>query len=147
MPTRFQLVMDVHDPVLEAKFWAGALGYVLEPPPDGFATWSEFWDRVGLPEEDRSPGPDSIIDPTGRGPRVWFHVMAESKTMKNRLHLDLGVSGGFGVPLSLRKERVEAEVARLIALGASRLETLALEGFEHYAVAMADPEGNEFDVN
>jgi hypothetical protein len=73
--------------------------------------------------------------------------MAESKTMKNRLHLDLGVSGGFGVPLSLRKERVEAEVARLIALGASRLETLALEGFEHYAVAMADPEGNEFDVN
>jgi len=147
MPTRFQLVMDVHDPVLEATFWAGALGYVLEAPPDGFATWSEFWDRVGLPDEERSPGPDSIVDPTGRGPRVWFHVKEDFKTTKNRLHLDLGVSGGFGVPLSLRKERVEAEVARLIGLGASRLETLTLEGFEHYAVAMADPEGNEFDVN
>jgi hypothetical protein len=35
MPARFQLVVDCKDPELLARFWAAALGYVLEPPPKG----------------------------------------------------------------------------------------------------------------
>jgi len=35
MPVRFQLVIDCKDPELLARFWAAALGYVLEPPPRG----------------------------------------------------------------------------------------------------------------
>ena len=41
MPVRFQLVIDCQDPELLARFWAAALGYVLEPPPEGFATWDD----------------------------------------------------------------------------------------------------------
>jgi hypothetical protein len=32
MPARFQLVIDCTDSDLLARFWAAALGYVLEPP-------------------------------------------------------------------------------------------------------------------
>ena len=35
----------------------------------------------------------------------------------------------------------------LVALGATQLRSIAEEGLDHYAVAMADPEGNEFDIN
>ena len=41
MSARFQLVFDCKDPDLPARFWAAALGYVLEPPPGGFATWDD----------------------------------------------------------------------------------------------------------
>jgi hypothetical protein len=147
MPVRFQIVVDVHDPVREATFWAEALGYVPEPPPKGFATWAEYWTRMGVPEADRFEGFDSIADPEGVGPRIWFHLVPESKTCKNRLHFDIRVSGGLGVPMPTRRDRVEAEAERLVRLGATRLETLEEEGVEWYAVAMADPEGNEFDIN
>ena len=42
---------------------------------------------------------------------------------------------------------MEAEAARLESLGATRLRTMSEEGLDHYAVAMTDPEGNEFDVH
>lgn len=51
------------------------------------------------------------------------------------------------MPLDTRRERVEAEAARLVSLGATRLRTIATEGVDHYAVALLDPEGNEFDIN
>jgi len=147
MAVRFQIVIDVHDPEREARFWMEALGYVAEPPPAGFATWGDYWARVGVPAEDRSDALDRIIDPSGAGPRIWFHVVPEPKTGKNRLHFDLEASGGLDVPMAVRRARVEAEAARLVRLGATRLETLEVAGMEHYAVAMADPEGNEFDIN
>jgi hypothetical protein len=37
MPAPFQLVIACKDPELLARFWAAALGYLLEPPPEGFA--------------------------------------------------------------------------------------------------------------
>jgi len=95
---------------------------------------------------------DRIMDPSGAGPRIWFHVVPEPKICKNRLHFDIDASashaGGIShVPFEVRKERVEAEAARLVGLGATRLETLYEEGIDHYAVAMQDPEGNEFDIH
>lgn len=147
MTVRFQLVVDCADPDLLAHFWAAALGYVIEPPPEGFATWDDWRRDIGLPEEELGSGADSIVDPEGRGPRVWFQVVPDVKSVKNRLHLDVRASGPRSLPMATRVEQVEAEVRRLCDLGATRLRALTEEGLDHYAVAMTDPEGNEFDVN
>ena len=92
-------------------------------------------------------GADCIIDPDGGGPRIWFQVVPESKTVKNRLHLDVHVSGGRAIPIATRRQRVDAEARRLSDLGATMIGDLSEEGIDHYAVAMKDPEGNEFDIN
>jgi hypothetical protein len=147
MPVRFQITIDARDSVRLADFWANALGYIPEPPPEGFATWNDYYRSLGVPEEELFDGTDSIVDPAGAGPRIWFHVVPEPKTSKNRLHFDLGAGGGRKVPFEIRKERVEAAAARLVGLGATRLETVSEEEVGRYAVAMMDPEGNEFDIN
>ncbi len=123
--------------------------YRPEPPPPGFAGWQEYWRSIGVPEEELRDvtSPESIDDPTGEGPRIWFHAVPDVKSCKNRLHFDIRASGSHDLPLATRKDQVEAEVARLLTLGATRLETLYEEGDDHYAVALLDPEGNEFDVN
>ena len=76
-----------------------------------------------------------------------FHVVPERKAVKNRLHLDIHASGGRAVPIETRKQRVDAEARRLTDLGATIVRVLTEEGIDHYAVAMKDPEGNEFDIN
>ncbi len=147
MAVRFQLVMNCADAGLMARFWAAALGYQLEPPPAGFATWDDWRRDIGFPESELGGGADSISDPDGAGPRIWFQVSLDGKTVPNRLHLDIYASGGRTNPLETRRKRVDAEAQRLAALGATVLSSLAEEGLDHYAVAMMDPEGNEFDIN
>jgi Glyoxalase-like domain len=143
----FQLVFDCSDSNRLAHFWADALGYQIQGPPAGFATWREFWIIKGVPASEAGEGDDRISDPSGRGPQIWFQQVPERKSIKNRLHLDLNASGGRDVPIAIRRERVDAEAARLVSIGATRIESLETEGVDHYAVAMRDPEGNEFDVN
>jgi hypothetical protein len=147
MAVRYQLAIDCADPDLLARFWAAALGYEFEPPPAGFAAWDEYWRDVGVPEAELGIGEDRIIDPEGGGPRIWFQVVPESKTVKNRLHLDIHVGGGRAVPIATRRERVDAEARRLCDLGATMVGASSEEGLDHYGVAMKDPEGNEFDIN
>ncbi len=76
-----------------------------------------------------------------------FQIVPEKKSIKHRIHIDLNASGGRGVSLDTRRERVEDEAARLVSLGATRLHTNVEEGLDHYAGALIDPEGNEFDIN
>ena len=153
MPVRFQLVIDCQDPELLTRFWAAALGYVLEPPPEGFATWDDFRREIGLPDEYLGTAVDSIVDPDGEGPRIWFRADEEAKVVKNRLHLDIHVSSGRtvldgrSVPLATRRERVDAEARRLVDLGATLTVVMSQDGVDAYAVGMKDPEGNEFDIN
>ncbi|TCO47346.1 VOC family protein [Actinocrispum wychmicini] len=147
MAVRYQLVIDCADPDLLARFWAAALGYELEPPPDGFATWDDWRRDIGLPEEAMGPGADSIVDPSGDGPRIWFQSVPDRKTIKNRLHLDIHASGGRAFPIETRRLRVDAEAKRLADLGATMVGAMSTAGLDHYAVAMKDPEGNEFDIN
>ena len=147
MTGRFQLVIDCADADRLARFWAAALNYELEPPPAGSATWDDYWREAGVPEEELGIGADSIIDPAGAGPRIRFQVVPEAKVVKNRFHLDICASGGRSVPVATRKERVDAEARRLAGLGAATVRVLQQEGLDHYAVAMEDPEGNEFDIN
>jgi len=152
MPVRFQIVVDCKEPEPLATFWAAALGYVLEPPPAGFATWDDWRRDAGLVEY-VGVGTDSIVDPRGEGPRIWFNALPEAKVVKNRLHFDIHAAGGsptanLAVPFATRKARVDAEADRLAALGATITGALTPEdAVDHYAVGMKDPEGNEFDIN
>ncbi|MFC7219692.1 VOC family protein [Streptomyces polyrhachis] len=150
MEMTLQLTIDCADPQRLVVFWSEALGYVPEPPPGGHATWREYWAAVGVPEEELPAGagdiPESIVDPAGQGPRVWFQHVPESKTVKNRIHLDLKVGGGRDVPLAVRRQRVTATVERLVDAGADVLRIMDKPGMGQYAVQLRDPEGNEFDV-
>jgi hypothetical protein len=131
-----------------ATFWAEALGYELEPPPEPHATWRAYWVSVGVPAEELGDGDghDSIVDSQGVRPRVWFQQVPEAKTIKNRLHFDVLVGGGRSVPLDERKRLVHAEAERLIGHGARQRHVMDNTESNHYAIAMADPEGNEFDI-
>jgi hypothetical protein len=144
MATSIQLVFDTANPDREAQFWAAALGYRLQPPPNGFSSWEAFLEAQGIPR-DRWNDASAIVDPHEKGPRVYFQRVPEGKTAKNRMHMDLNVGGGRDVPLDERKRRVDAEVTRLKALGATD-ERGAMERDGEYWVRMNDPEGNEFCV-
>ncbi|MFF9623687.1 VOC family protein [Streptomyces griseosporeus] len=150
MEMTLQLVIDCADPQRLVRFWADALGYVPEPAPGGHATWRAYWEAMGVPDDELPPGagetPESIVDPAGRGPRVWFQQVPEAKTGKNRLHLDLKVGGGRDVPLADRMVRVDAAVERLTRAGATVLRITDAPEMGHYAALLQDPEGNEFCV-
>lgn len=149
MATKMQIVVDSVDPARLVEFWSTALHYVVEPAPGGYPTWREYWLSIGIPESELDEGEcaDSIIDPDGVLPRIWFQIVPEPKSIKNRLHLDLGVSGGRTVPIEIRRPLVDAEVARLVELGATPTRVHAEPGVDHYAVTLQDPEGNEFCVH
>ncbi len=147
MAVSCQLVIDCASPEPLARFWAEALHYVIASPPAGFESWDDFYRSIGVSEDELGIGADRIEDPKGEGPDIWFQVVPERKSLKNRLHIDLHASGGRDLPLETRRERVEAEAARLVALGATRKQAIVEEGLDHYGVALSDPEGNEFDIN
>jgi len=138
MVTRVDLTMDCADPDRLAEFWKLAAGYVDEPPPAPFATRAE-WVASFEDMEDDGMGGAWLIDPTGVAPRLCLLQVPEPKTAKNRLHMDLQVSGDG--PPAQRWREVGAEVQRLVSAGA----TVVAEFAEHHVV-MADPEGNEFCV-
>ena len=139
----FQVTFDCADPASLAAFWAEALGYELQGPPPGFASWPEFLAAQGVPEE-RWGSAAAIVDPKGKGPRIFFQKVPEPKTVKNRVHLDLQSGGPLSDPIEVRRARTDAEVARLEKLGATKVE--AREDLGVYWVVMRDPEGNEFCV-
>ena len=149
MSVRFQLVIDCADPVRQTAFWAGALGYVPEPVPAGHATWKAYYRSLGVSEDELAgmadDEVDSVVDPDGAGPRIWFQPVPEGKVVKNRLHLDIRIADRTA-PLETRREQVDTEVERLTGLGASVVRVLAEPGMDHYGVTMHDPEGNEFCV-
>jgi hypothetical protein len=143
MATSVQVVFDCHDPDRLARFWAEALGYVMQPPPAGFGTWEEFLRSAGIPESDWGKA-SAIVDPEGKGPRIYFQRVPESKIVKNRLHLDLNVGGGRTAPIEERKRRIAAEIERLVSAGAR--QSRVVDEQDEYCVNMLDPEGNEFDL-
>ncbi|HEY7043693.1 MAG TPA: VOC family protein [Nocardioidaceae bacterium] len=114
MPVRLHhIVIDTHDLPRLARFWAEALHWEL------------------LSERDREivvgPSPDAPIG-------LCFMPVDETKTSKNRVHLDLTTTDD---------DRAD-EIDRLLALGASRAD-VGQTGEESWDV-LADPEGNEFCV-
>ena len=134
-----QVTFDCADPERVARFWCEVLGYVVPPPPTGFTDWAEF-DR-SLPVE-RQGSAFACVDPTGTGPRLFFQRVPEGKVVKNRVHLDVRV--GTGLVGQERVDALEAECARLLELGATRVELLRADGFNESCLVMQDVEGNEF---
>jgi hypothetical protein len=136
---QFQVTFDCAEPERVARFWCEVLGYVVAPPPEGFATWDDF-DRALPPE--RQGSAFACIDPSGVGARLFFQRVPEGKAVKNRLHLDVRV--GTGLVGEERVAALEAECARLVALGAVRVRLLTADGYDESCLVMQDIEGNEF---
>ncbi len=120
MTTRVQnATFDCHDPIRQAEFWATALSYDIDEHEDGAP-------EVG------------IRDPAGEGLMLFFMAVPESKTAKNRLHLDLEP-----------ETSIEEVVERLVAAGARVVASHHdVAGYKdpYMWTVMLDPEGNEFCV-
>ncbi|GAA3521285.1 hypothetical protein GCM10022234_16440 [Aeromicrobium panaciterrae] len=115
MPVRLHhIVIDAHDLPALAQFWADALG----------------WSVLSAREREVIVGP-SLDAPVGL---CLMPAGQTQKTVKNRVHLDLTTTDG---------DR-EAEIERLVGLGATRVDVG--QGSDVDWVVMADPEGNEFCV-
>jgi len=114
-----QVTFDCAEPERVARFWCEVLGYVVPP---GTAS--------------------ACIDPAGAGPRLFFQRVPEGKVVKNRLHLDVRV--GTGLVGAERLAALEAECARLVALGAVRVRLLPADDDDESCLVMQDIEGNEF---
>jgi predicted enzyme related to lactoylglutathione lyase len=116
---------------------AASVGYVVIDAVDP-EQLAEFYCRLLDVSIDSTIGDGQfvVLSATADGLTVGFQRVPEAKAGKNRLHLDLIV------------EDLNTATAQIEALGGSWLEpgnTRELEGFQWRC--MADPEGNEFDVD
>ncbi len=115
-----EVVIDCADHEVVTAFWSAALAG-WQP-----RTVNEQYVALVPPESER----------TGDGPHplpLLFQKVPEPKIVKNRVHLDF------------RSEDMDAEVERLVGLGAELLAQRSLGDFR-WSV-LADPEGNEFCVS
>lgn len=89
-----------------------------------------FWAAVLGSTADTSAG-EGYASVAGT-PGLAFYSVPEAKTVKNRVHLDLGAAD------------LAAEVDRIVGLGAKHVADFDEHGFRW--ATLTDPEGNEFDV-
>ncbi|MGO9341958.1 MAG: VOC family protein [Acidimicrobiales bacterium] len=108
------LCFDANDPLGLARFWAEALRWEI----DGEAS-----DEIGIVLTD-----DTTF-------RILFRPVRETKTGKNRIHLDLTSTSLYDQHES---------VSRLVEAGARHIDIGQRPDEPH--VVLADPEGNEFCV-
>ena len=139
---QFQVTFDCAEPERVARFWCEVLGYVVPPAPEGFASWADY--DGSLPPEEQGAA-FACVDPTGVGPRLFFQRVPEGKIVKNRVHLDVRV--GTGLVGDERFATLEAESARLIALGATHVLTQRADEYNESCITLQDIEGNEFCVD
>jgi len=109
----WSLVVDCADPRTLGRWWAEALGYTV--------IYDEADEVVIIGGTEEAP----------QWPGLVFVQVPEDKSVKNRLHIDLN------------PDDQDAEVARLEALGARRVD---VGQREVRWVVLADPAGNEFCV-
>jgi predicted enzyme related to lactoylglutathione lyase len=109
------VVVDADDCGLLARFWSNVLGWRITHQTD---------DEVAIEPPEGSPEVDVAPD-------ILFVKVPDRKVVKNRLHFDL------------RPKDQEAEVERIVELGATRAD---IGQSDVSWVVLADPEGNEFCV-
>jgi hypothetical protein len=135
-----QIAVDCASPHDLVRFWAEALHLEIEDHSEQIRGLLD----AGHASPDDTTRIDGRLawataaacrDPSGALPRMLFQQVPEPKTVKNRWHIDMHTDAG---------ER-DAEVQRLVAVGATRL----WDGQQgpHSWVTLADPEGNEFCVS
>ena len=114
------VAIDCAHPASLARWWAGVLGYRVRPYTDQDVAWLR---EHGYEDPEQDPAV-AIDDPEGRGPTIWFNLVPERKTTKNRVHLD-----------------VAADPDDLVARGA---KVAVPEDGDRSWTVLWDPEGNEF---
>ncbi|MBV8983334.1 MAG: VOC family protein [Acidimicrobiia bacterium] len=130
--SHIQITFDCAEPLVLARFWAAVLGY---PPPDVEGT-HEVLTALGQSEEELGNW-YRTEDSSGREPRLAFPPVPEPNVVQHRLHLHV-------TPLDESPGALDAEVGRIVALGASQLRRVTDEAGTF--VVLQDPEGNEFCV-
>jgi len=126
MATLADIVFDCAHPASLARFWAAVLdGYAVAPYDD-----EELARLHALGIDDVEDDPSVLVEAGAGRPRLWFQRVPEAKVVKNRVHLDV------------RAADVGAEVERLLALGATRVDDAEIG----HLVVLRDPEGNELCV-
>lgn len=118
-------VIESRDPRGLARWWAQALGWEVAYEDDEETDVAPPWQR----EHDRD------LPFHQRGPTLCFVAVAHDKTVKNRLHMDLAPH---------TSDDRDAEIARLLELGATRVDVG--QGPDVTWTVLADPDGNEFCV-
>ena len=118
------IVVDCGKPSTVARFWAAALdGYQVAAYDEAELLRLR---RMGVDDVDDDPS--VLVEPVnGVGPRFFFQLVPEPRTVKNRWHLDLTAPADTA-----------AELKRLTELGAT-----VKASFDGHIV-LADVEGNEF---
>jgi Glyoxalase-like domain len=118
------VAFDCSDALTVGRFWSAAVGRPLDP-----GATSEFA-SIGFHGRRSREGWAPVerdAEPT------WlFAQVPEPKRAKNRVHLDVVAADP------------EAEIARLVELGATRVADRDEYGYSW--TLLADPEGNEFDL-
>jgi len=144
MAHSIQVVFASADPARLAEFWAGALGYIVQPPPDGYDSWEDFATAMKIPRE-RWNDVSAVIDPDGRGPRILFERY-DGGEPNQRVHIDVNVLGADAtLTEDQRREQLAEERSRLEDLGATfKREAAGVSG--EIWIEMFDPEGNWFCV-
>jgi len=103
-----EIAIDALDIPLVRPFWKAITGYADEPGSELNA---------------------ALVDPTGRGPEIWFQQMDAPRPQRNRIHIDVDVP----------HEAAGARIDAAIAAGGRLLSDDAAPAFW----VLADPEGNE----
>jgi predicted enzyme related to lactoylglutathione lyase len=97
---------------------------------------ARFWSAVLGFEASRAATGQylDLIPEGGEGVEVLLQRVTDGKREKNRLHLDL------------RTADMEAEVGRILALGATKVTDQPIVEYGWQWHVLADPDGNEFCV-
>jgi catechol 2,3-dioxygenase-like lactoylglutathione lyase family enzyme len=111
------VVLGVTDVPRAAEFWTAALGYELRE--DGFGGWATV-----------------LVPPGGSGTAIALQRSQTPPEDYPRLHLDLHVAD---------VAEQESEAARLISLGAERVDWDRYPDDPDFVV-LADPDGNRFCI-
>jgi glyoxalase superfamily protein len=64
MARKVQIVFDCRDPASLSKFYAEALHYKVQDPPEGYRSWEEALKDWGVSEEEWNSA-SAIVDPEG----------------------------------------------------------------------------------
>lgn len=116
VPTRpveaLELAIDAFDIAAIRPFWKAVLAYAEEPG--------------------RETEADSLVDPAGQLPTIWFQQMDEPRVQRNRIHFDLTVT----------HDAAEGRIAAALEAGGQLLDGSHARAFW----VLADAEGNEVCV-
>jgi catechol 2,3-dioxygenase-like lactoylglutathione lyase family enzyme len=139
MPRIGNITFDCADPTRLSDFWSDVMHYERSELPEEMRTALL---AAGVPEA--SLGDRGVAWGGPGTQRFFFQRVPEPKVVKNRVHLDLSL--GEGRPST--REEVDAEVERVVALGATVLGRYdsSWGPYPEYHYTLADPEGNEFCI-